>query len=136
MELTHANNQKEAEIEGLLQPGMQEQLLAGGIEILKGMVNKPVPQLGTMGAAPDYGPGPGPDRAVQPPTAPAAAPPSGNAATARPLDLNQAFADLSILAQHVPNIHPNDVLRAVVLFAQKDPGEAEMYLTMLINKVR
>jgi hypothetical protein len=137
MELTHSNNQKEAEIEGLLQPGMQEQLLAGGIEILKGMVNKPSPQLGTMGAAPDYGPGPGPDRpAVQAPAAPAAAPPTGSAATARPLDLNQAFTDLSVLAQHVPNIHPNDILRAVVLFAQKDPGQAESYINMLINQVR
>jgi hypothetical protein len=136
MELTHANNQKEAEIEGLLQPGMQEQLLAGGIELLKGFVNKPSPQLGTMGAAPDYGPGPGPDRAVQPSVAPAAAPPPGSAATARPLDLNQAFTDLSVLAQFVPNIHPNDVLRAVVLFAQKDPSQAETYINMLINQVQ
>jgi len=136
MELTHANNQKDAEIEGLLQPGMQEQLLAGGIEILKGIVNKPAPQLGTMGAAPDWGPGAGPDRPEQPDPAPAVAPPSGSAATARPLDLNQAFTDLSVLAQHVPNIHPNDVLRAVVLFAQKDPAQAETYIKMLITQVQ
>lgn len=137
MELTQAVNQKEAEIEGLMEPGIQQQLLAGGIDILKGLVNKPAAQLGTMGASPDCGPGTGPNpSADHSAPAPAAAPPSGSAATSRPLDLNQAFADLSVLAQYVPDIHPNDVLRAVVLFAQQDPAQASTYLTMLINKVR
>lgn len=136
MELTHSVNQKEAEIEGLLEPGIQQQLLAGGIDILKGLVNKPTPQLGTMGASPDYGPGPGPTRTQEATDAVPTPPAAGSVATSRPLSMDQAYNDLAVLAQLVPDIHPNDALRAIVLFAQADPAQAKSYLTMLINQVK
>jgi hypothetical protein len=120
MKLKHELEQREAEIEGLLQPGIQEQLISGGIDLLKTMVSKPTTapaQLGTIGEGK-----PQPPRQEQPTT------------EARPLSMDQAFNDLVALKQLVPSIHPNDALRAVVLFAQKDPGQASTYLTMLINQ--
>jgi hypothetical protein len=135
MQLTQEVNQKEAEIEGLMEPGIQQQLLAGGIDILKGLVNKPASQIGTMGASPDYGTGPGPTRTQEDvPTLPPTT--SGTVATSRPLSMDQAYNDLVALAQLVPDIHPNDALRAVVLFAQSDTGQAKSYLSMLINQVK
>jgi hypothetical protein len=50
--------------------------------------------------------------------------------------MDQAYNDLVALAQLVPDIHPNDALRAVVLFAQSDTGQAKSYLSMLINQVK
>lgn len=127
MELTQQVNQKEAEIEGLMEPGIQQQLLAGGIDILKGLVNKPAPQLGTMGAG---------ETPPSPTTEAPAAPPAGSAAASRSLSMDQAYNDLVALGQLIPDIHPNDALRAVVLFAQSDPGQAKTYLSMLINQVK
>ncbi|MTB53895.1 hypothetical protein [Lewinella sp. W8] len=121
MKLRHELEQREAEIEGLLQPGIQEQLISGGIDLLKTMVGRPMAapaQLGTIGEGE-------PPRETPPPT--------DN--QARPLSMDQAFNDLVALKQLVPGIHPNDALRAVVLFAQQDPGQATTYLNMLIKQV-
>lgn len=126
MKLRHELEQREAEIEGLLQPGIQEQLISGGIDLLKTMVGRPAAapaQLGTIGEG----------TPAQEHLAPETPPPTDN--QARPLSMDQAFNDLVALKQLVPGIHPNDALRAVVLFAQQDPGQASAYLTMLIKQV-
>ncbi|MEM6397781.1 MAG: hypothetical protein AAF741_15640 [Bacteroidota bacterium] len=124
MQMGFEKEQLEAEIEGLQEPGMNEMFLKEGMGLLRTVLAKPRPagQLGTLGEgseAPASG------------TKPTASTAEGN----RPFSMDQAIGDINVIRKSLPGHHPNDVLRALALFCQSSPGQAESYITMLIQQV-
>lgn len=118
LETKHHNENLNAAIEGMGEPSMSEELLRGGLDILKTMVRPTSPaMLGTAGVAEE-----------QP-----APPPTGE--TNRPFSTDQALADIGVIKAKLPGYHPNDVLRALALFCHQQPQEAHQYIGMLIKQV-
>lgn len=107
----------EEAVEGMGSPSMSEELIRGGVDILKGLVMQPrmqqsTAQLGTLGTEP-----------------------ATEQKTERPFSVDQVVADASVLKQVLPQYHPNDVIRAITLFAQGNPSQAGQYISMLMAQI-
>lgn len=122
----------EEQIEGMGASSMGEQMLMGGLDIIKTMVATPRPQaaLGTASAAGTVPPRPQQSEAGSPPP-PAEEQPAG----ARPFSMDEAIHDISVMRRLMPEYHPNDVLKALAMFAAANPGQAKQYIGMLIQQI-
>ncbi|MEL6275043.1 MAG: hypothetical protein AAFU03_08075, partial [Bacteroidota bacterium] len=121
MESNFQNKVLEAEIEGMGQSSMSEELLRGGLDIVRQMVAKPQQPaaLGTLGQSTSE---PTPTR-------------EQGAESRRPFSVDQALQDIGVIRQCMPDYHTNDVLRALALFAKEQPDQAKTYIGMLIQSL-
>lgn len=123
METRFDKERLEEAIEGMASPSVSEELLRGGLDILKGVVMQPRPQgqLGTLSMEGEN-PNPTSQNSTLPPTD-------------RPFSVDQVVADAAVIKQALPQYNPNDVIRAIALFAHKNPDQAANYIGMLMQTV-
>ncbi len=125
VELLIENQNLHNAVEGMQEPGMNETILREAIGAAKAIFMQPRQPvaLGTAGVG-------------DTPPAPQQAPAAAGGGQARPFSVDQAIQDAHLLKNSVPDYHPNDVIRAIALFAHQQPDQAKNYLGMLIQQVQ
>lgn len=120
----------EAEIEGMGQPSLNEELIRSVVDIGKAYLMRPptLPpaQLGTAGQ--------GSGQVIDPPPPPEVDA-EGNRPGERRFSVDLALQHISVVRKNLPEYHINDVLHALALFTQQQPDQAKSTVTMLMQMV-
>lgn len=122
----------EAEIEGMGQPSLNEELIRSVVDIGKAYLMRPPTQLpaAQLGTA-----GQGSGQVIDPPPPPPAVDAEGNRPAERRFSVDLALQHISVVRKNLPEYHINDVLHALALFTQQQPDQAKSTVMMLMQMV-
>ncbi|MEM9525800.1 MAG: hypothetical protein AAGA31_04275 [Bacteroidota bacterium] len=122
----------EAEIEGMGEPSMSEELMRGFIDIAKTMVGRPAlpppaAALGTLGQ--------GDSEPIAPPPPRDSDPGNPDPPGQRKFSVDLALQHIAVIRKNMPEYHINDILHGLALFTEHQTDQAKTYLGMMLQSV-